>query len=91
MSKSKRQKMQRLAKKKTKTHDSEGNKDKPESDISSSDEGEEKRYGTDEAPYIEQYRYKKKMENKLNEEHYWSEPGDDMYGLNRTEVRQTFS
>ena len=75
--------MHKLAKHKTKVHDDKG---KRQRDTTSSDEDKEKGYEADDAPYIEQYRYKKKMENKLNDEHYWSEPFDDNNDLNSTQV-----
>ena len=88
VSKPKRQKIHKLAKHKSKLHNRKDSKEKHKSDTSSSDEGEEKRYETQEIPYIEQYRYKKKMDNKLNDEHYWSGPGEERNRLNRTEVRE---
>ena len=77
--------MRGLAKKKTKVH-GVTKQSGHEEDIYSSEEDEVRRHGTREAPFIEQYRYKKRIENKLNEEDYWKEPIADEDPLRRKEV-----
>lgn len=78
--------MRKLAKKKTKRNEAETDMKTGKSNecYSSGEEGH--RQGNQEAPYIEQYRYKKRIESKLDDEHYWSEPAYENEEFRRFEV-----
>ena len=54
--------------------------------------GEEKlrQHGVKEPPFMEQYRYKKRVETKLDEEHYWSDSTADKDPLRKYEVPEPY-
>lgn len=78
--KTKKQKMRKMAKKKTRRFGGKGDKDNRhgmDGDGYGSSDEDTRRRGLREAPFMKQYEDKKHIEHILDEQHYWSDPEAD--------------